>query len=80
MGRGSCAIRSDDTSKTVFGKRHVNASFDGNGLVLFDRKYKNIRSSTPFLPYHPSSMTFILKIHETDANVLAAQKYRHQPP
>jgi hypothetical protein len=41
MGRGFCAIRGDDTLKKVFGKLHVNASFDGNGLVLFDRKYKN---------------------------------------
>jgi hypothetical protein len=40
MGRGFCAIRSDDTSKRVFGKRHVSASLDGNDLALFNCKYK----------------------------------------
>jgi hypothetical protein len=61
MGRGLCAIRSDDTSKRVFEKGYVSTSFDRNGLVLFTRNIKHIGVFAALLPHPTSSTTLFPK-------------------
>jgi hypothetical protein len=67
MGRGLCAIRSDDTSKNVFGKGYVSTSFDRNGLVLFTRNIKHIGVFAALLPHPTFPPLFFQKLRSNSS-------------